>query len=80
MIQLQRMNGSELWLNPLHIESVEQTPDTVVTLANGHKYLVRQSAEELSLMMQSFWQRIGLAGQASSVHDYGGLVQQKENS
>jgi flagellar protein FlbD len=65
MIQLERMNGSELWLNPFHIETIEQTPDTVITLANGHRYIVRQRAEEVSLQMSVFWQHVGIAGAAS---------------
>jgi flagellar protein FlbD len=75
MIQLVRINGSELWLNPIQIESIEQTPDTVITLSNGHKYLVRQSAAELAELMQVFWQRIGHAGVPSaSASDYVSLA------
>ncbi|MCL6453477.1 MAG: flagellar FlbD family protein [Alicyclobacillus sp.] len=55
MIRLERMNGSELWLNPVHIESVEQTPDTVITLTNGHKYIVAQGPEEITSLIQQFW-------------------------
>ncbi|QSO49573.1 flagellar FlbD family protein [Alicyclobacillus mengziensis] len=80
MIQLERMNGSELWLNPFHIETVEQTPDTVITLANGHKYLVRQRADEVSLRMRVFWQRVGIAGCASAITaEHGNLGRTKEN-
>jgi|PlaIllAssembly_1097288.scaffolds.fasta_scaffold2128982_2 flagellar protein FlbD len=44
MIKLTRMNGSELYVNPDLIETIEETPDTHLTLANGHKYLVLESA------------------------------------
>ncbi|MCL6597360.1 MAG: flagellar FlbD family protein [Alicyclobacillus macrosporangiidus] len=60
MIRLTRLNGTALWLNPLLVESVEQTPDTVITLANGHKYVVREAAEEIGDRMAAYLRRIGL--------------------
>lgn len=44
MIPLTRPDGSPLLVNPDRIETVEETPDTVVTLADGKKLLVRESA------------------------------------
>lgn len=67
MIRLQRMNGTELWINPIHIESVEPTPDTVVTLTNGHKYIVAQVPEEVTHLIRRFWAGIGLVGTVGSV-------------
>jgi len=43
MIPLTRPDGSVLLVNPDRIETVEETPDTVVTLADGKKLLVRES-------------------------------------
>ncbi len=40
MIKLTRLNGSELYLNPDLIETIEATPDTHLTLANGQHYVV----------------------------------------
>ena len=48
MIPLTRPDGSTLLVNPNRIETVEQTPDTVITLADGKKLLVRESAAEVS--------------------------------
>jgi flagellar protein FlbD len=62
MILLSRLNGSELWLNPLLMESVEQTPDTVITMTNGHKYVVQQTAAEIAEQTRSYFRTIGLAG------------------
>lgn len=45
MIPLTRPDGSTLLVNPDRIETVEETPDTVVTLADGKKLLVREAAE-----------------------------------
>lgn len=44
MIKVTRLNGSEIFLNPDLIEIVEETPDTHITLSNGNRYLVRESA------------------------------------
>jgi flagellar protein FlbD len=44
VIPLTRPDGSTLLVNPDRIETVEETPDTVVTLAEGKKLLVRESA------------------------------------
>ncbi|GAP09688.1 hypothetical protein BECAL_00839 [Bellilinea caldifistulae] len=45
MIRLTRLNGTEFYLNPELIQSVERTPDTVVTLINDKKLVVRESPE-----------------------------------
>ena len=47
MITVTRLNGCAFALNPDLIERVEATPDTVITLVDSTKYLVRESVEEL---------------------------------
>lgn len=47
MIKLTRMNKSEFFLNIDLIEVIEQTPDTVITLTNGHKMVVTESSERI---------------------------------
>jgi flagellar protein FlbD len=47
MIRLTRLNGSSIALNSDLIKFVENAPDTVITLINGEKMIVRESAEEL---------------------------------
>lgn len=47
MIQLTRLNGPVFALNPDLIERAEATPDTIVTLVNGSKYVVRETLDEL---------------------------------
>jgi flagellar protein FlbD len=44
MIPLTRPDGTCLLVNPDRIELVEETPDTVITLADGKKLLVREAA------------------------------------
>lgn len=47
MISLTRLNNSSLTVNSDLIKFVEQSPDTVITLLNGEKILVRESVEEV---------------------------------
>ena len=45
MITLTRLNGQPFALNPDLIERLDVTPDTVVTLIDGAKYLVAEPLE-----------------------------------
>ncbi len=47
MIRLTRLNGSTFVLNCELIESVESTPDTVVTTINGKKLVVAETIEQI---------------------------------
>jgi flagellar protein FlbD len=54
MIQLTRLNNSLLTVNSDLIKFVEQSPDTVITLLNGEKILVREHADEIVLRIINF--------------------------
>jgi flagellar protein FlbD len=41
MIQLTKINGAGIVLNPDLIEYIEETPDTVITITNGDKVVVK---------------------------------------
>jgi flagellar protein FlbD len=45
MIILTRLNGERFALNPDLLERVDSTPDTVLTLLGGTKYVVSESLE-----------------------------------
>ncbi|MBN4067657.1 MAG: flagellar protein [Alkaliphilus sp.] len=47
MITLKRLNDEEFLLNSDLIEFIDQTPDTIITLMNGHKYVVLEKTEEI---------------------------------
>jgi flagellar protein FlbD len=47
MIHLTRMHNRPFLLNSDLIEMVEETPDTVVTMTTGRKFLVEESAGEI---------------------------------
>jgi flagellar protein FlbD len=47
MIKVTRLNRTGLILNSDLIEHIEITPDTVITLSSGQKFMVLESAEEI---------------------------------
>jgi flagellar protein FlbD len=47
MIALTRLNGRPFALNSDLIERVDSTPDTVITLVDGTKYVVAESLEQV---------------------------------
>ena len=47
MIVLTARDGDQILFNPDQIETIEETPDTHLTLSNGHHYLVMEKAEEI---------------------------------
>jgi flagellar protein FlbD len=47
MIHLRKLNGTEVVVNAELIESLESTPDTVINLATGNRYLVRDTVDEV---------------------------------
>lgn len=54
MLQLTRLGGPVFALNPDLIERAEATPDTVVTLVNGSRYVIRESLEELAALIRDY--------------------------
>jgi len=45
MIAVTRLDGSAMWLNTDFIESVEPTPDTLISMSNGDKLYVRETPD-----------------------------------
>ncbi|MGH3330183.1 MAG: flagellar FlbD family protein [Nocardioidaceae bacterium] len=63
MVTLTRLTGVVFALNPDLIERVDATPDTVITLVDGTKYLVRESlADVVRTVMEFRAQLIAIAG------------------
>jgi flagellar protein FlbD len=58
MIALRRLNNEEIMVNPDLIESLESHPDTVLTLTNGNKLLVRDTMDEVREKIIEFKRRI----------------------
>jgi flagellar protein FlbD len=62
VIKVTKLNGKSFRINSLFIEVVEAFPDTTITLTNGRKYVVRESEDEVSKLIQEFYQSVGLLG------------------
>lgn len=60
MIKVTGMDHKEYILNAEHIEKIEEVPESVITLTNGKKYLVMESAEELLEKVVEYKRRIYL--------------------
>jgi flagellar protein FlbD len=54
MIIVTRLHGSSMAVNCDLIERVEATPDTVVTLVDGSRYVVRESVGEIIDRVRAF--------------------------
>lgn len=58
MIALTRLNGHPVMVNCDLIESLEETPDTVVTLTSGNKLIVRDRMLEIQQKIIDFKRKI----------------------
>ena len=61
MIKLKKFKAQdhEMVLNAELIETVEETPDTVITLTNGKKIIVEESMDEIVRLVIRYRQQIG---------------------
>jgi flagellar protein FlbD len=62
MIILNRLGGSQVAVNPDLIERAESTPDTVITIVDGHKLLVSESVAQVVEAVRTW--RASVAAQA----------------
>lgn len=58
MIQLTRLNGQPLVVNSDLIKLIEYAPDTLITLMNGEKIIVRESGEQILERIVQFRRRV----------------------
>ncbi len=58
MIHLTRLNRVPIVLNSDLIEHIEVTPDTVIFLTNGQKFMVRETAPEIVELVKEFQRSI----------------------
>jgi flagellar protein FlbD len=70
MVTLTRLNGKTFTLNAIYIEQIEAFPDTTITLTNGKKFVVRESVEDVVLLVKDFYRQISILG---FPHDMEGL-------
>jgi len=58
MIRVTKMDGKEVMLNADWIQSVEATPDTLVTLTTGVQFIVLDSVEDVVHAFHIYKQKV----------------------
>ena len=54
MIEVTKLNGVQILINPDLIEIVEETPDTVISFTNGKKIIVKERRQEVKNLVKSY--------------------------
>lgn len=54
MIEVTKINEVKILINPDHIETVEETPDTVITFVTGRKIIVKESRQEIKNLVKLY--------------------------
>jgi len=72
MIELTRLNGRAMMLNSDLIKTAEASPDTMLTLINGEKVIVREEIAEVVERILAYRSRL-LAVVAQRLEHLGGL-------
>ena len=68
MIRATRLNQEPFYINSDLIEFIEETPDTVVTMASGRKLVVRERIDTIVDEIVAFRRRIyGVSPETSEV-------------
>jgi len=57
VIRVTKFDGKSMILNADWIQSVEETPDTVITLTNGSTILVKDSVAEVVAAFEAYKQK-----------------------
>lgn len=60
MIKVTKLNKEIFYINPTLIETVERTPDTVITLINGKKIIVSESIDEMRDIFIEYFKIVGM--------------------
>lgn len=77
MIRLTRINHLPLVLNSDLIEHIEITPDTVIAMTSGQKFMVRESADEVIDRVIDFRRTIANRPQKISTSEDGAAVEEQ---
>ncbi|MGB7265001.1 MAG: flagellar FlbD family protein [Terracidiphilus sp.] len=72
MIELTRLNGRPMMLNSDLIKTAEASPDTMLTLINGEKLIVREEIAEVVERVLAYRSRL-LAVVARRLHKFGDI-------
>ena len=54
MIEVTKMGGQKVLINPELIEVIEETPDTVISFSTGRKIIVKESRQEIKNLVKLY--------------------------
>ena len=57
MIKLTRIDKSSIIVNENYIESMMEMPDTIITLINGKSYAVKETLDEILILITDYNQK-----------------------
>lgn len=69
MIILTRYNGASMLVNENFIEIAEETPDTVITMQNGHRYIVKEKLDDIINLTATARAVVGITEPSASQAD-----------
>ncbi len=69
MIKLTKINGETLYINPMIIESVNFTPDTVIVLTNGKTMVVSNSIDYIVDEIVKFYNKLKFIPPISNIKE-----------
>lgn len=62
MIEVTRLNGTLFFVNPDMIVTIEATPDTIISLNNGEKLVVKNSLDNITRQFLDYKKQIMSGG------------------
>ncbi len=62
MIKITKLNGKEMIINSDLIETIEETPDTTVTMTTGKKIIVLEPVDDIIQRVKDFRREITFSG------------------
>ena len=71
MIVVTRLSGGRFGVNPDLVQRVDSAPDTILTLVDGTKLIVRESLEEIIALVRDH--RAGLLARARDIERMGAV-------
>jgi flagellar protein FlbD len=58
MIKVTKLNGTEYYINPHQIESIEIHPDTTLMMLSGKYHIVREEADDVLERINTYRRRL----------------------
>ena len=59
MIEVTRLNGKKVWVNPHQIEFIEVNPDVTLVMLSGKAVIVKEKPDELIKKIIEYRRQIG---------------------